>query len=295
MGVESSTDVTKLDHEEVISSEKTLGSSEFTAKSKIPRAKSTDSIDDPWGWFEDFENPRNDLIAEKNLPNKQQKPLSLPPPASTPPIYILESSLETQHLWYTTAGQRPKQPDNERKFYEKLWMKNFETSSISYSNLQNVDNIPQREFTDEIIFRGKGPFSNSVSKSFSDHNVSSINLQLPRFRIMKCNSGKFYAEFLVVVSMQIESTVTFGVWRRHSDFSKLVHKLQTVQSQQSSQSEMFKNSLISWKCLLNRKRWYRCVDKDYLSLKCFLLERFMQDFLFESPTPELVNQFLCLH
>lgn len=34
--------------------------------------------------------------------------------------------------------------------------------------------------------------------------------------------------------------------------------------------------------------------QDYLSLKCFLLERFMHDLLFESQNPQLINDFLGL-
>jgi hypothetical protein len=34
--------------------------------------------------------------------------------------------------------------------------------------------------------------------------------------------------------------------------------------------------------------------QEYLSLKCFLLERFMHDVVFESPVPNLVLDFLGL-
>lgn len=83
-----------------------------------------------------------------------------------------------------------------------------------------------------------------------------------------------------------------------------------------SLNKTYKNALLSWQCLLNRKRWFRCLDKvklapgsesyvshtlifssrsqDYISLKCFLLERFIQDLLFESSSPDLISDFLGL-
>lgn len=56
----------------------------------------------------------------------------------------------------------------------------------------------------------------------------------------------------------------------------------------------YKNSLLSWQCVLQRKKWFRCLECDYLSLKCFLLERFIHDVLFESPSPKLISEFLGL-
>ena len=53
----------------------------------------------------------------------------------------------------------------------------------------------------------------------------------------------------------------------------------------------FQNSLFSWQCLRQRQRWFRCLDKDYLALKCFLLERFLHDVLFESRSPQLIATF----
>lgn len=54
----------------------------------------------------------------------------------------------------------------------------------------------------------------------------------------------------------------------------------------------YNNSILSWECLTNRQKIFRCVEKDYVALKCFLLERFLHDLLFESPTPNLLVNFL---
>ena len=54
----------------------------------------------------------------------------------------------------------------------------------------------------------------------------------------------------------------------------------------------FNNSMLSWQCVLNKKNWFRCIEKDYIALKCFLLERFMHDVLFESNSSDLLFNFL---
>ena len=52
------------------------------------------------------------------------------------------------------------------------------------------------------------------------------------------------------------------------------------------------NALCSWRLLKRRKSWFRCLDSSYLSLKVFLLERFLHDVLFESRTPEVLREFV---
>lgn len=153
------------------------------------RAYSTGSEEehDPWGWFEDFESPElpDGIVAQEFAKQPLQKALTMPPPVSEPPVYILESSLPTQQLWYATAGQRPRQPQNEREFFEKLWLKNFEQSNVQ-EILENLDSIVQKPKQErgsptssrEVLYRGKGPFSNSVSKSFVDHRIACMTLQV---------------------------------------------------------------------------------------------------------------------
>lgn len=55
--------------------------------------------------------------------------------------------------------------------------------------------------------------------------IHSFLFQIPRFRIVRTSNGEVHAEFLVVVSIGSHSTVTFGLWRRHSDFNKLAMKV----------------------------------------------------------------------
>ena len=218
----------KLKHRKFSKSDSNINS---PALSRRRRAYSAGSEEDPWGWFEDFESPNlpgNELSSEFSK-QPLQKALTLPPPVSEPPVYILESSLHTQQLWYSTAGQRPRQPASEREYFEKVWMKNFEESKVQ-ENLENLDSLLQKPKFErgsptsnrEVLYRGKGPFSNSVSKSFADHRIACMTLQLPRFRVSKGEKGEYFAEFLVVVSIGHHGAATFGVWRRHCDFKNLV-------------------------------------------------------------------------
>lgn len=279
-----------------------------------------------WGWFEDTSSGLgtsqhgHDADEPEFFHQPLQRSLTLPPPVTEPPLYVLESPLPTQHLWYSTAGQRPKQPDNERAHYEKLWSENFDRSEIE--NIDDAplrkDDVPELDFAGLILYRGKCPFSNAVSKSFdqisgakasshaSNHaskrsqdvtssqlpptHWNSVTVQLPRFRIIQHNSS-LRAEFLVVVSLRgiHNAHMTFGIWRRHSHFQQLAAQIDS-----SLTRDGFKNSILSWKCFLNRKRWYRCLDRDYLALKCFLLERFLHDVLFESQSAALISEFLDL-
>lgn len=66
------------------------------------------------------------------------------------------------------------------------------------------------------------PFCSKTSTNFPP--------QIPRFRIVRSSDGEIHAEFLVVVSVGSHSIVTFGLWRRHSDFSKLASKVGITQS-----------------------------------------------------------------
>ena len=86
------------------------------------RCVSSDSLDSAadYGWFEDFESP---VIRPALSDDFQQQPIeramTLPAPVAEVPMYVLESSLETQQLWYKTAGRRPRQPSNEREYFER--------------------------------------------------------------------------------------------------------------------------------------------------------------------------------
>lgn len=223
---------------------------------------------------------------------EMERALSLPVPKSDVPQYILESSLDSQKLWYLTAGSRPAQPQEERSYYENLWKSNFEKSAVDYSQYDvspsQISKLGKIEFDEEILQRGKGPFSNVVSKSFFNSKITNMTLQLPRFKVIKTSKGDILAQFLVIVSY---GGVTLGIWKRYSEFKDLFKKIQQLHN---SGNESYKSTILSWQCIESRQKWFRCLDPDYLALKCYLLERFLQDLLFESESPDVINVFLGL-
>jgi len=161
--------------------------------------------------------------------------------------------------------------------------------------VEEYDEVARKEFDVDILMRGFQPFSNPCSKSFnvdigpSSDSISCITLQIPRFRIIKNKNNQEYAEYLVVIVLGGYSSVKFGLWRRYSDFKNLAAKIEHYHNDDICN---YSNSLLSWKCLLQRKRWYKSFDQEYLGFKCFLLERFLHDILFESCTSTIISDFL---
>ena len=85
------------------------------------------------------------------------------------------------------------------------------------------------EFVVILLLNTPGPFSNAVSKSFMNHCISCMTIQVPRYKVVRPLSGEndshsstFHAEFLVVISL---GSVPHGVWRRHSEFKNLFRKV----------------------------------------------------------------------
>jgi hypothetical protein len=114
-----------------------------------------------------------------------------------------------------------------------------------------------------------------------------------------------YAQFLVIYR---EGSIrdTIGVWKRYSDFKNLSLKVEGAHESCTSvivnmsplhiteehDVEHLPNAITSWRLLKKRQRWYRCLDAGYLSLKVFLLERFLHDILFESSSPKILRDFV---
>ena len=209
--------------------------------SRRRRSFSEGSSEDEYGWFEEIESPARPRSGstESNNEVSLKRSTSLPIPVSETPIYVLESSIIAQKLWYETAGKRPKQPENERKYFENLWKSNFENSNIEHFKTSEyfISNINDKKsyykkisdsFDDkeeEIIFKGRVPFSNSVSRSFIDQNFSTITIQMPRFKISRYTNNDCHASFLVIITV---GGLAIGVWRRHSDFKNLADKVPTI-------------------------------------------------------------------
>ena len=111
-------------------------------------------------------------------------------------------------------------------------------------------------------------------------------IRIPKYQIIKeANNSDVRAEYLVVARL---GGATFGLWRRHSAFSRLAAKIARI----PEADVVYRNTLWSWRCLRRRQRWFRCLDADYLTIKCFLLERFLHDAVFESGSSALFADFL---
>lgn len=145
-----------------------------------------------------------------------------------------------------------------------------------------------------VLFRGSSPFATSVTKTFTCDrcgDAGELVVRVPRFQVLRAagRGGAVHAEFLVVLSFG--SNITLGAWRRFSDFAALAHSV-SKGAPSPQVRDQFRMSHFSWAVLMQRKRPFRCLDRDYLSLKCFLLERFLHDLVFESHSPATIRDFL---
>jgi len=160
-----------------------------------------------------------------------------------------------------------------------------------------------------VIVKGDNVFGTTVSKSFPSPRGGSdtISVSISNYRVIKSRKEGQHAQFLVVYR-DGSFRETIGVWKRFSDFERLANKvsfghescnvqncsaaLHPLHIEADYDVEPLPNAITSWKLLKKRKRWFRCLDAGYLSLKVFLLERFLHDILFESSSPGLLREFV---
>lgn len=164
-----------------------------------------------------------------------------------------------------------------------------------------------------VLVRGDNVFGTTVSKSFARPSakggpivgVDTVNISIASYRVVESKKHGKYAQFLVIYR---EGSIrdTIGVWKRYSDFEELARKvtqahegcaavianMSPLSVTEEPETEHLPNAITSWRLLKKRQRWYRCLDAGYLSLKVFLLERFLHDILFESSSPKLLREFV---
>ena len=166
----------------------------------------------------------------------------------------------------------------------------------------------QRQLLDKdttVLLKGMNAFGTTVSKSFAQTggdgliSVTTVNISIASYRVVESKRHGRYAQFHVIYR-EGNMRDTIGVWKRYRDFENLANKLaddcegcsmlhhHTIQRE----VEHLPNAITSWRLMKKRKRWYRCLDAGYLSLKVFLLERFLHDVLFESSSPHLLRDFV---
>lgn len=160
-----------------------------------------------------------------------------------------------------------------------------------------------------VLVRGDNVFGTTVSKSFArtverGYRIGNdtVSISVASYRVVESKKHGKYAQFLVIYC-EGSFRDTVGVWKRYSDFSELSRKVTQGHHRCSSfhplsisnddnDTEFLPNAITSWKLLKKRQRWYRCLDAGYLSLKVFLLERFLHDILFESASPQILRDFV---
>lgn len=156
---------------------------QVAGNNKSPGKRKRAPSDDHW----DFEHvPLDEHALNPSFASVASTagPLAWPVPQTHPPVYILEASMSEQELWHCTAGQRPVQPPDERKYFESLYINNFKKSeALKDKNIFDEPAIEKacqlrRETSEEVLFRGKGPFSYAVSKSFLHCTPPSMTLQV---------------------------------------------------------------------------------------------------------------------
>lgn len=164
-----------------------------------------------------------------------------------------------------------------------------------------------------VMIKGSNVFGTTVSKAFARPSenggpisgVDTVNISIASYRVVESKKHGKYAQFLVIYREgSIRDTV--GVWKRYSDFQELSKKVTQAHEgcaavianmsplavAEEHEVEHLPNAITSWRLLKKRQRWYRCLDAGYLSLKVFLLERFLHDILFESSSPDLLRDFV---
>jgi len=166
------------------------------------------------------------------------------------------------------------------------------------------DGTPGNELT--VLVRGDNVFGTTVSKSFMRKDKTgrteavSVSISVGSYRVVQSKKEGKYAQYLVIYC-EGNFRETVGVWKRFADFSTLSKKIMSghescaihpLAVDEEHDHEWLPNAITSWRLLKKRQKWYRCLDAGYLSLKIFLLERFLHDILFESSSSQILRDFV---
>lgn len=104
-----------------------------------------------------------------------------------------------------------------------------------------------------------------------------FTMHIAGYRVMSTILGR-HAEFEVRVKGGGRS------WSRWQRFSKFKLMVQCVNKDRAS--------MRAWRRVLRAQPNYRCLDENYLLMKCNLLEEFLQQVMFAMPTPALLIHFV---
>jgi hypothetical protein len=166
-----------------------------------------------------------------------------------------------------------------------------------------------------VLYKGQNLYGTTVRKSFPHKNkMESVTVGISSYQVVTTKKETF-ARYLVVFGRGGKhGAKQVGVWKRYSDFKRLAVAVgadnnsalcsqscvprslsygQDGDWEEGEEEDMFSaNAVTSWKLLQKRKRWFRCLQTEYLSLKTWLLERFLHDVLYESDNGESLRLFV---
>ena len=188
-------------------------------------------------------------------------------------LWVSLETIDFQINWQNTSGKRPIQPNDERQYYEDLWMNN---SSIMKQLI--VDKVTTHRDTNDTT---KNIYSNEFSYlAIRNFYKGPYGIQISHYRIVRDKGCIPYAEYLLKFRTP---SYEYSSWNRYSKFKKFSNNLFS--------SRRFFYELVhtscSWNIMLENKSYFRNLNDYYLKKKCLLLERFLQDALFEVDTIDI--------
>lgn len=185
-----------------------------------------------------------------------------------PPWVALEP-IEFQVHWQDTAGRRPVQPPDQRKYYEQIWgaRNKFFVKDSSDASGAGDNNTPN---LDSSIIRNEYSIMNLRSFGYK----GPYGIQITHIKILKT-----HALYLVKFKTPIYE---FCTWQRYTYFKEFYFQIVQI-----SGITDFIHTKLSWRLWKYRKSFFRNLSLEYLKMKAFLLERFLQDALYESNSSDL--------
>lgn len=284
--------------------------------------------DGAFGWFEEIEENRNATTAAPGSASLSSLDSGIM--KQSIPQEVLEDSLEAQAMWYATnglwSGHTPRAGEGEGAARANAEVRDIALDPLTQALLPWIVGAHGRKEPPAAFPRLRRAYSQvllrepclrgaSAAKSFKCRSaccahIASVELRIPTLRAVEGIDGSCFAEYHVVIRNE---GVEFGVWRRFSHFRMLYDAICSrapelpaeeegafradpygieADMMRRRESERFRKSVKCWKELRSRKRWFRCLEVDYLKVKSYLLQRFLQQVLADSADLTLIEAFL---
>ena len=127
------------------------------------------------------------------------------------PLWVSLETIDFQINWQNTSGKRPIQPNDERQYYEDLWMNN---SSIMKQLI--VDKVNTYRDTNDTNDTTKNIHSNEFSYlAIRNFNKGPYGIQISHYRIVRDKGCIPYAEYLLKFRTP---SYEYSSWNRYSKF-----------------------------------------------------------------------------